>query len=584
MAKADHGVEGTAATPSTTVVNLSDSIDTKDAHQSGLDKLRKTLSPAMLYVVSTAQFLDIVNGASVSVAIIPIAEDLHFSVPLMPWILNAYTIAFAGLLLFSGRMGDLYGHRVMFMFGVFWFATWALVVSFSTTPIMFVIARALQGTGAACTVPTAMALIATNYPPGPERTKAFSVFAAFGGLGAVVGILMAGGLIASIGWPWIFRVSAIVAYILMVLAFFVIPVRPKKEGAEKPHVDFLGSAASMFGVTGIVYYITMGTEDGWASPKTLPVLFAGLLLLVAFVYIESKVAHPIMPFRIWKSHRFTTSVIAAFVQMGMMQGFIYYVNMIFQEVYEWSAIKTAVGFLVHALLAIVVFSILGRTIPRLHLKPLIMTGFLLRSVAALMFAFVNENTSYWRLPFPGLIVHVFGLGFSMLPIQITAVRDAANKDQGLVGAIYNTGLQLGAPFGLAILNVISISTNGQEGDTTAGTEVRGGPQLMKGYKNAMFGVAAFGIFGFLLSAAIMPWDKPVRHAKPETRDPEALQESGHAADDAEEKLAEREEELAAIEALALDADLAFIPPGLSEKEELEADGSTIASRSEISKS
>ncbi|KAG0286543.1 hypothetical protein BGZ98_005036 [Dissophora globulifera] len=474
----------------------------------------------------------------------------------------------------------MFGHRFVLIFGLFWFATWALVVSFSTSPIMFIIARALQGAGAACTVPTAMALIATNYPPGVERTKAFSVFAAFGGLGAVTGIMMAGGLIASIGWRWIFRVSSIAAYVLVALAFVVVPIVPKKEGVAKPRVDYLGAAASTLGVTGVVYYIIMGNEDGWASPKTLPVLAAGILLLIAFGYIESKIEYPIMPFRVWKSRRFSTSVIAAFILMGMMQGFIFYVNMIFQEVYQWSAIKTALGFLVHALLAIIVFTILGKTMHRLPLKPLILAGFVLRCAAALMFAFVTPETSYWRLPFPGLIIHVFGVGFSMLPTQITAVRDAENKDQGLVGAIYNTGLQLGAPFGLAILNTVAISTNGQQGGAGAG--VRGGPELMAGYKNALFGIVAFGVFGFILSAIILPWDTPARAPKPVTdknQDPESQQDETtiEAFGDKEEVRGEKEAELAEVEAFALDADLAGIPSALSEDA---GDDSTIASRNE----
>ncbi|KAF9337389.1 hypothetical protein BG006_005016 [Podila minutissima] len=476
----------------------------------GFDKIREKLKPLLLYIVSLAQFLDIVNGASVSVALLPIAVDLKFQIAQLPWIINAYTIAFAGLLLFCGRLGDLFGHRRTFMFGLFWFSTWSLVVSFSTSPLMFILARALQGIGAACTIPTAVALIAITYPPGPERTKAFSIFGAFGGLGAVCGILLAGGLISSIGWKWIFRISSIGGFILLVLAFLAIPVAPPK--AEKPKIDFLGAAAATLAVTGIVYYITMGVEDGWADAKTLPVLIAGLALLVAFYFIESRVESPIMPFRIWRHRNFSTSVLLAFVSMGMFQGYIYYVNLTFQEVYGWSAIKTAVGFLAHALMAVVVFSILGRVLPRLTLKPIIIIGFLLRAGAGLMFSFVNENTSYWRLPFPSLIVHVFGVGFTMLPLQITAVRDAANKDQGLVGAIYNTGLQLGAPFGLAIFNVISLSTNGNARPTDG--SVRMGPEVMKGYKNALLAMMAFGIFGAILAAIILPWDKPSRGAPP----------------------------------------------------------------------
>ena len=452
--------------------------------------------------------LTIVNGASVSVAILPIAEGLHFKIPEIIWILNAYTIAFAGLLLVSGRLGDLFGHRRMFLAGLLWFSTWAVVVSFSTSPLMFIIARALQGMGAAGTVPTAMALIATNFPPGPERTKAFSVFAAFGGLGAVTGVLLAGGLIASIGWQWIFRISAIVGCLLFVLGFLAIPVSPPK--AEKPKIDWIGAITVSLGVTGIVYYISTGLEDGWASPKTLPIFFAGLILLGLFIFTESKVHSPLMPLRIWKNKSFSSSVVLAFVSMGMFQGVIYYSNMVFQEVYGWTALQTAVGFLVHSLLAVVVFTILGRIMPRLSLKPLIMTGFLLRCITALMFAFMNEHTSYWAIPFPAFIIHVFGVGFSLLPIQVTAVRDADNKDQGLVGGMYNTGLQLGAPFGIAIFNVIALSTNG---NSSSDGSVLGGPSLMKGYKNAFFGIIAFGLFGFFLTAALLPWDKPNRPAK-----------------------------------------------------------------------
>ncbi|KAG0006369.1 hypothetical protein BGZ79_000016 [Entomortierella chlamydospora] len=506
------------------------------------------LRPLLLYIVSTAQFLDIVNGASVSVAILPIAENLNFSVPQMTWILNAYTVAFAGLLLFSGRLGDLFGHRRMFLFGLFWFATWALVVSFSTSSIMFVISRALQGVGAANTVPTAMALIAINYPAGPERTKAFSVFGAFGGLGAVVGILMAGGLISSIGWQWIFRVSSFAAYFLLFLGFLVIPLTPPK--SEKPKIDYFGAITATVGVTGIVYYISTGVEYGWASPKTLPVFIVGLLLVVSFVYIESKVDSPLMPLRVWKNKTFVASVALAFVQMAMFQGVIYYVNMVFQEVYGWTTIKTALGFLVHSLLAIVVFTILGRVLPRLPLKPIILTGFLLRCGTALMFSFVNEHTSYWRLSFPALIIHVFGVGFSMLPLQITAARDADNKDQGLVGAIYNTGLQLGGPFGVAILNVISISTNGNNDGA-----IDGGPALMKGYRNAFYGMIALGIFGFILTLVILPWDKPNRPTKKvveETKDLEAGAPQGM-------------EDTSTIDEQELDAS------------KIESDGSTVAS-------
>ncbi|KAF9348255.1 hypothetical protein BGX26_000315 [Mortierella sp. AD094] len=434
---------------------------------STIDKMRVRMRPLLLYVVSFAQFLDIVNGTSVSVALIPIAENLNFEASQTLWIVNAYTTA---------------------------------------SPVMFAIARALQGVSAASTVPTALALISTNYPAGPERTKAISIFGAFGGMGAVAGLLMSGGILAAAGWRWVFRVSSIAAYILLILGFLTIPIIPAKNEAAK--IDYIGAITATLGVIGIVYYISIGVDYGWADSKTLPILIVGLVLIVVFIYTESKVQSPLMPLRVWRNRAFSTSTILAFVSMAMAQGTMYHVSMVFQKVYRWTAIQTALGFLVHAILAIVVFATLGRVLSRLRLKPLILAGFLLRCATGLMFAFVSEHNSYWRLPFPALIIHIIGVGLTLLPIQVMALRDADNRDQGLVGAIYNTSLQLGAPFGIAILNVVAIST------TTNGYNTQSSSlDLMRGYRNAFFGTIAFGLAGFVIALIFLPWDRSNRPSK-----------------------------------------------------------------------
>ncbi|KAK3842176.1 MAG: hypothetical protein J3R72DRAFT_421507 [Linnemannia gamsii] len=213
--------------------------------------------------------------------------------------------------------------------------------------------------------------------------------------------------------------------------------------------------------------------------------------MALFLWIETSVQAPLMPLRIWKAISFTASVILAFVSMAKFEGVVYYSNMVFQEVYQWTPIQTALGLMVHSLFSVFVFSVIGRILPRLPLKPLILTGFLLRCITAIMFSFVTENTSYFALPFPAFIIHIFGMMFSLLLIQITAVRDAENKDQGLVGALFTTGLQLGAPFGIALLNVISLSSNKNVGSES----VRGGPVLMKGLRHALY---AIGLMGFCI--------------------------------------------------------------------------------------
>ncbi|KAF9971312.1 hypothetical protein BGZ73_005754 [Actinomortierella ambigua] len=475
--------------------------DVDHAPCNSLEKLRERLKPLMLYAVSLAQFMDIANAASAVVAVYPVGQDLDFDVGQMQWIISAYTLSFAGLLLVAGRIGDLFGHRRVFLAGLAWFSLWALIVGFSQSPIMFSVARALQGIGAAFTIPTAIALIAITYPVGPARMKALSIFGAFGALGGVAGIFLAGGFISSLGWEWLFRLTGIIGFVNFAVGFITIPSIPPKN--VKPVIDYAGAITATTAVVLLVYYISAGVDEGFADKKTLPCLIIGLILLGAFLVIESRVKDPLMPFRIWRSRFFPISFVLTFIAQAQSQGTLYYVTLIFQHVYGWNSIKTALGFLVHALTAMVVFTILGRVLPRFPFKPLIAAAFLFRIATALMLAFVDEHTSYWALPFPALIIHVLGVGLSVLPLQITSLKDAANEDQGIVGAIFSSAMQMGAPFGLAIFNVISAVTNGTDPSIS-------GPILMKGYQRALFAVAAFGVLGFFVTLIFMPYTKPAQ--------------------------------------------------------------------------
>ncbi|KAF9318635.1 hypothetical protein BG003_010885 [Podila horticola] len=474
--------------------------------------------PLMLYVVSMAQFLDIVSGASMTVAMLPIAKDLNFAVQDQQWLISAYALSFGGLLLIAGRMGDLFGHRRIFLAGLAWFCLWSTVNGFSRSPVMLCVSRALQGMGAAAQIPTALALIAIKYPVGQERTRALSIFGAIGAMGAVTGLLLSGALTSTIGWQWIFFICAIFSFILLIVGIFALPDAPGLHGVN-PKVDIGGSFTATGGIVCVIYYISAGVETGWASAKTLPVLFVGLVLLAIFFVIEKRISYPIMPFHIWRHKAFSASFAIIFVMQASFQGFLYYSTLIFQEVLGYPIMRTSLSYLVHGLTAIVVYSILGRFLPRLPLKPFICLGFVFLSGSSLLFAFVTPTSTYWVLPFLGLITNVFGLGFVMLPAQITALRDAADDDQGVVGAIYNVGLQIGAPFGLAILTVISGNVNGHDPHIT-------GAQKMEGYKWALIGDAAFGALGLILTLLFLPHVKPSMANKAEDR---AVEEGGVAA-------------------------------------------------------
>ncbi|KFH62732.1 hypothetical protein MVEG_11259 [Podila verticillata NRRL 6337] len=556
--------EGTAFPAKSTTTH-----DIQPKELSKFQKFQLKCQPLMLYVVSMAQFLDIVSGASMTVAMLPIARDLNFAVQDQQWLISAYALSFGGLLtmtidiypdnsliphrdhgcnqpsnalptthihpptthgasillytahllLIAGRMGDLFGHRRIFLAGLAWFCLWSTVNGFSRSPVMLCVSRALQGMGAAAQIPTALALIAIKYPVGQERTRALSIFGAIGAMGAVTGLLLSGALTSTIGWQWIFFICAILSFILLVVGIFALPDAPGLHGVN-PKVDIGGSFTATGGIVCVIYYISAGVETGWASVKTLPVLCAGLVLLAVFFVIEKRISYPIMPFHIWKHRAFSASFAIIFVMQASFQGFLYYSTLIFQEVLGYSIMRTSLSYLVHGLTAIVVYSILGRFLPRLPLKPFICLGFIFLAGSSLLFAFVTPTSTYWILPFLGLICNVFGLGFVMLPAQITALRDAADDDQGVVGAIYNVGLQIGAPMGLAILTVISGNVNG------AHDSIMSGADQMKGYKMALFGDAAFGALGLILTLVFLPHVKPGMASKAEDR---AVEQGGVAA-------------------------------------------------------
>ncbi|KAI8359654.1 major facilitator superfamily domain-containing protein, partial [Mortierella sp. GBAus27b] len=395
---------------------------------------------------------------AMTVALVDISKSLGFDTASTQWIMSSYIVTFGGFLLLAGRVGDMYGHRKVFLIGQIWFGLWSLIVSFSTSPAMFCITRALQGIGASMSVPTALGLITTTLPAGPKRTRALSIFGGFGAAGAVVGLLLAGALISSMSWHWIFRFSAIFSFILFGLGFLAIPERTSVS-STKVKIDVAGALTATSSLICIIYYISTGSDMGWGSVKTVPVLAAGLVLMGLFLWIEMRlVQNPIMPLRIWRLSNFSSAFVAILFLQGQFQGFCYFATLIFQNVMGYTSMQTSLAFLAHSIATIIAFTILGKILPKYRLKPFILTGFVFRCAAALMFAFVTTTTSYWTLPFLGLLVHVIGLGTSVLPAQITALKDAQNEDQGVVGAMYSTGMQLGAPLGLAIVTVISENT------------------------------------------------------------------------------------------------------------------------------
>ncbi|KAG0207122.1 hypothetical protein BGX33_007018 [Mortierella sp. NVP41] len=383
--------------------------------------------------------LDIINVASVIITLPDIQKDVKFKVDQLQWVTSAYALAYAALLLIGGRLGDLFGHRRIFMLGVIWFSVWEVFNGFTVNPVMMSIGRALQGMGAGFTVPSALALLTTTYPSGPERNKALAIFGGTGAIGSIIGFLLGGILGSTIGWRWMFYLTAIIGFSMAGLGALVIPA---EKGISK------------------------------------------------------------------KSQRLIASCLIIICVTANLNAMLFYSSLVLQDVLGYTALKTSLAYIVHGVGIITLMSFLPRLIPIVRTKILIIIGWIFLTAAGLFWAQIGVHSSYWAIPFPALILNLCGMAPTWLCCQVNSVADADDEDQGVVGAVYNVSLQLGAPIGVALSNIIANSRNSP---TAVGVE------LLPGYHAAFYTEAVLGGVGLLVATLLAPNSDPVRTPeKPES--------------------------------------------------------------------
>ncbi|KAF9946934.1 hypothetical protein BGZ72_011013 [Mortierella alpina] len=455
----------------------------------------------LLALMSMAQMLDVINIASVTITLPDIMKEVGYKVDQLQWVTSAYALAYGAFLLIGGRLGDLFGHRRIYILGVTWFSIWAVVNGFAKDPIVMSVGRALQGMGAGFTVPSALAILTTTYPVGPERTQALAVFGGTGAVGSVIGVLLGGIFGSTIGWRWIFYITAIIGFIMTLLGFVVIPAELGESKVADRRVDYMGITCFTVGIVTIIYYLSEGPSAGWAEAKTLAPFIVGLVLLVAFVVVEHKIDYPIMPFRIWRSRRLVASCLTIICVSAGINTLIFYSSLTFQNVMGYTPLKTSLAYIVHGVGAIVAIVALTKLVTMVRTKIIMIVGWFFFIASAILWAQVEHDSSYWSIPFPGFILNFLGMAPIWLCCQINSVTDAEDEDQGVVGAVYNVSLQIGAPIGIAISNIIA---NGRNAPTAVGAE------LLVGYKAAFYSFAIMGGVGLLVTVIFAANSDPAK--------------------------------------------------------------------------
>ena len=405
-------------------------------------------------MVCAAFFMTVLDVSIVNVALPSIGRSLHFSRENLQWVVTAYAITFGGFLLLGGRAADLLGRRRVFLVGVTLFTLASFVCGLAWSESVLVASRAAQGLGAAIISPAALSIVTTTFDEGAERNKALGIWGAIGGSGAAVGVLAGGVLTRYAGWEWIFFVNVPVGAIAFALTpRFVRESRSDRESSP----DWGGALTVTAGLALLVYAVSNAPTHGWSSGWTLSRLAAAVVLLAAFLVIESRVRHPLMPFRI-----FRVRTVAGANAAGLLLGAVIFANffvltLYVQNVLGWSALKTGLTFVATAGTAILWAGLAQALVTRIGAKRVMTIGFVAMIAGMVWYTQLPVHASYAADLLPGYLLVGFALPFTFIPVSIAALAGVEGHEAGLASGLINTAQQIGGALGVAVVSSVSIS-------------------------------------------------------------------------------------------------------------------------------
>jgi len=414
-----------------------------------------------LVVIAAAQLMVVLDATIVNVALPHIQDALHFSGTNLEWVVNAYTLAFGGLLLLGGRSGDLLGRRRIFIFGIALFALASLAGGFAQNQPELLIARVVQGIGGAFAAPTSLSLIAVNFPEGKERNRAMGVYAGVSISGAAIGLILGGLLTSYADWRWVFFVNVPIGLILVLLAPRVLGESARVHGKfDLPGAitATLGLAALVYGLSEAATTFTNGQAVGhWGSTKVIGSLVAAVVLLGAFAFIEARSKHALVPPRVLKSRDRTGAYLISLCIGTAIFGMFFFMTIFVQTVWGYSPVRSGVAYLPMVAAIMLGAGLSAQLVARIGARPLITGGPLAAAIGLLWLSRISEHSTYvGGLLGPSMLVGL-GMGLTFVPLSLVALARVPNKDTGVASSLLNTGQQVGGSIGLAILGTVAWS-------------------------------------------------------------------------------------------------------------------------------
>ncbi|MGH8995171.1 MAG: MFS transporter [Acidimicrobiales bacterium] len=404
-----------------------------------------------LALICGAQLMIILDATIVNVALPTIHRSLHFSNANLEWLITAYSLTFGGLLLFGGRTGDLFGKRRMFMIGIALFALASLLGGLATSDAWLIITRGFQGVGGAIASPTALSLIATNFPEGPSRNRAMGVYAAMAAAGGGVGLLLGGIFTDYVSWRWIFFVNVPIGAAIV----FLTPRAMSEAETRSGNLDVPGAVTVTGGMLALVYGLSHAATHSWGSPGTFAPLVGAAVLLISFVLIETRTTGPLMPLSIFSDRNRSASYAIMLCIGTAVFSMFFFLTQFLQNVLGWSPIKAGVGFLPMTAGIGLAAALIARSVGKVGVRIPLLVGPAFAVVGLAWLSRLSVTSTYIDILGPLLMIAI-GMGCTFVPLTLTGVSGVRPEETGLASALLNTGQQVGGALGLAVLATIAI--------------------------------------------------------------------------------------------------------------------------------
>jgi EmrB/QacA subfamily drug resistance transporter len=441
-----------------------------------------------LLIMLSAQLMIILDATVVNIALPHIMTSLHFTSTSLSWVMNAYTLTFGGLLLLGGRAGDILGRRRVFVAGIGLFTLASLVGGLSTSAGMLLAARAVQGAGGALAAPAVLALIVSGFPEGRERTRALGIYMGVITGGSSLGLVLGGVITEWLSWRWVLFINVPIGIAVIAIAPLFVAETPRQAG----RFDLAGAVTSTAGVALLVYGFVEAAASGWGDRLVLGSFGAAVILLAAFLAVESRARQPITPLRLFADVSRSSSFLARLLLIAGMFGVFYFLTQFLQRVMGFSPLRAGVAFLPLTAALFVMSRTAPRLMPRVGAKPLMIAGMLPAIASLAWLSRVSPATGYWSGVLGPMVLLGIGMGLVFVPLTTASLAGVASADSGAASSMVNVMQQVGGSLGLAVLVAVygTASRSAQQHPLPGLTAAAAGHHVLAHGMAAAFGLAA----------------------------------------------------------------------------------------------